>query len=353
MAGRRQAPPSAGTVLRELRKSLEGGWKPGLTVLTGEDAYHRDAAQAALLDHLVPEDESEFGLTVMGEGKVDTSDVVASSRSIPMFASRRVVLVRDVAMLEGDPAPLVAYAESPPEGSYLLIRAPKLDLRRPLHKALVAKGRVLEFVPSSNPAASGFLSEVVSLAAQRGLKVERTVAVFLADVCGGDLYRVTTELDKLDVWIGARKQREIRLEDARQVVFGGGTLSGWEVADAVLARDLRAALRAVRRLVGSGDEPIRIVGGLAWRARTLLQAKAMLAGGVPGDKVVAACRAWGYRDRFLTGLKRYTLQEFLGFPARLLEADRCLKSRSLDSQAVLESLVSDLIRPRPIEEPSK
>jgi len=351
MAGRRKAPPPADRVLREVRQSLRQGWTPGLTVLTGEDAYHLDAAQAALLEHLVPGEGSDFVLTLWGEGKADTSEVVASARSVPMFASRRVVVVRDVAVLEGDPAALVSYAEKPPQESYLLVRAPKLDLRRPLHKALVASGRVLEFALPANPAA-GFQREVAALATQRGLKLERSVAAFLADVCAGDLYRVTTELDKLDVWIGPRKQREIRLEDARQVVFGGGTLSGWEVADAVLARDLRSALTAVRRLVGAGDEPIRIVGGLAWRARTLLQGKAMLVDGVPKDKIVAASRAWAYRDRFLAGLQRYTLQELLGFPARLLEADRCLKSRSLDPRAVLESLVSDLIRSRPIEEPS-
>ena len=85
----------------------------------------------------------------------------------------------------------------------------------------------------------------------------------------------------------------------------------------------------------------------------MLQAKAMLARGVPGDKVVAAARAWGYRDSFIKGLSRYSVEELLAFPVRLLEADRCLKSRSLDPRAVLESLVSDLIRPRPIQEPSK
>jgi DNA polymerase-3 subunit delta len=352
MATRRPSTAPAGTVLRKLRKSLEKAWKPGLTVLTGADTYHLDAAQRALIEHLAPGDESELALTVLGENKVDVAELVAAARSMPMFSSRRVVLLRDVAMLEGEPAPLLDYAGSPPSGSHLLIRAPKLDLRRPLHKALAGAGKVLEFAPPADPTGPAVQREVAALAAERGLELGRPVAALLADLCGGDLQRVTTELDKLEVWIGAREERAVRLEDARQVVFGGGTLSGWEVADAVLARDLRAGLGAVRRLVGSGDEPIRIVGGLAWRARTLLQAKAMLAGGVPGDKVVAAARAWRYRERFLAGLKRYSLDELLAFPARLLEADRCLKSRSLDPRAVLESLVSDLIRPRSIEEPT-
>jgi DNA polymerase-3 subunit delta len=336
-------------VLQQVHKAIERGWKPGLTVLTGDDAFRLDAAQAALLEHLVPGEASEFALTVLGEGKVDTAEVAASARSVAMFASRRVVLVRDVALLDGKADPLVAYAKNPPPESYLLVRAPKLDLRRPLHKALVAEGKVVELVRPE--AAEG--REVRELARERDLALDATVAAWLAEVCGGDLYRLSSELDKLGVWIGSRKDRTVQVEDARQVVFGAAALSGWEVANAVLARDLRSALTAVRRLLDSGDEPIRMVGGLAWRARTMLQAKAMLEAGVPGNRVVAAARAHGYRERFLEGLERYSLRELLGFPARLLEADRCLKSRRLDPGAVVESLVDDLIRPNPAAEASR
>ena len=64
MATRRKAPPP-GTVLRQLHKAIEKGWKPGLTVLTGDDAYYLDAAQGALLEHLAPGDAAAFGLTVL------------------------------------------------------------------------------------------------------------------------------------------------------------------------------------------------------------------------------------------------------------------------------------------------
>ena len=119
-------------------------------------AYHLDAAQGALLEHLAPGDDSAFGLTVLGEGKIDTAEVVATARSVAMFASRRVVLLRDVAALDGEAEPLVAYAKKPPSESYLLVRAPKLDLRRPLHKAIVAAGKVLQFARPEDPAGGAF-----------------------------------------------------------------------------------------------------------------------------------------------------------------------------------------------------
>ncbi len=134
-------------------------------------------------------------------------------------------------------------------------------------------------------------------------------------------------------------------EVVREVAASGGLLSGWEVADAILRRDRAAALAAARRLVDGGDEPIRIVGGLAWRARVMIQAKALLAEGRRADEVVRATRAFYYRDALLQGLSRYTLEELLAFPATLLQADRTLKSRSIHPRAVLENLVDRLTGP--------
>jgi DNA polymerase-3 subunit delta len=331
--------------LREVRRNLKKGWPPGLTVLTGDDLFHLDAAQRELLGHLVPEDASDFALTVYGEGKTDTGDLVAAARTSPMFSPCRVVLVRDVGVLEGSPEPLVAYGKEPPEQSYLIIRAAKLDLRRQLHKALADAGRLLTFALPAEGGGSEAVREVGELAAERGLKLDREATRFILEACAFDLYRVSSELDKLDAWIGSDGERTVRLERAQEVVSSGGALSGWEVANAILQRDTEAAVVALRRLVEGGDEPIRIVGGLAWRARTMIRAKAMLEAGEPRESVIHAARAWRQADSFLQGVARYSMEELLAFPARLLEADRCLKSRSLNPLAVLESLVYELTGP--------
>jgi DNA polymerase-3 subunit delta len=333
-------------VLARLENDLLKGWKPGLTLLTGEDRYHLDAAQKALLDYLAPKDSSELALTVLSEGPVKIDDVVAAARTVPMFTDRRVVFVREVEILEGEPDALLDYAKAPPGDSYLLIRAPKLDTRRKLHKALIKAALVVELSPpkDARAAAEAATRAALEMGKQRGLELDRNVAAFLGDVSSGDLYRVGSELDKLDVWIGGSGTRRVRLEDAREIVFGGGTLSGWEIANAVQQRDLRGALESVRRLVSAGEEPLRLIGGLAWRARVLLQAKAMVAGGTPPQRALAAVRAWP-KDEFARGLSRYSLTELMAFPGRLLAADRCLKSRKLDPLVVMESLVRDLIGP--------
>jgi DNA polymerase-3 subunit delta len=287
-------------------------------------------------------DLSGYGVSVYGEERVDLGSVVAAARSPGMFAARRVVLVRDVGALEGEPGAISDYAASPPPDSYLIVRAPSLDLRRKLHKALAQAGRLLRF-EAAPPEETGRLSaEVKSLAGEAGVRLEPRAAAFLAEVCGGDLYRVAAELDKLGAWVGG-EERRVSLDDVREIAVGSGLLSGWAVGDAVMLRDRSAALTALRRLIETGEEPIRIVGGLAFRARSMLRAKAMLATGARQGDAIGAARAWPYREKLERGLELYTLDELLGFPAALLEADRTLKSRSLAPLAVLEVLVERMI----------
>jgi DNA polymerase-3 subunit delta len=326
--------------MREFEQKLRGEWPAGLTVLGGDDAYHRDRAQKALLQALAGSEPSEFGLTVYGEEKVDVATVVAAARSIGMFSPRRVVYVQDAGLLEGDPEALVAYAKSPPARSHLIVRAPALDLRRKLHQSLAKAGAFFKFEggdPRHNQ------EEIRQMAAERDLGIEPASVDFLLELTGGDLYRAANELDKIRAWIGGAGT--VATGIVREVAAAGGLLSGWEVADAVTRRDRTEGLAAVRSLVGAGEEPIRVIGGIAWRARILLRGRALADRGKRPDQIVRELRAFYFKDALMEGIRRYRTAELLAFPAVLLGADRTLKSRSIQPSAVLEDLVDRLTGP--------
>ncbi len=339
----RSAAPAAGDALLEhVRERLVGeGWPAGLTVLSGDDRYHLDAVQRELLSALVPGDASDFALTVFDNEPVDVSKVVAAARSQGMFAPRRVVLVRDVEVLDGEPEPLQGYAANPPSGSYLLVRATSLDQRRKLHKVLAKAGTRLDFAREALDARSA-TRLARSMAAERGLQLSADAGEYLLDSCRGDLYQLANELDKLAIW--KRGGGKLSLDDCRRLVSGRGASSGWEVGEALLLRDTGAALAAIRQEFESASEApsslaIGMLGRVSWRARTMLQAKAMLENGARPDEVVRRFRVWRQRDEFVAGLRRYRMDELKRFPSVLLEADRWLKSRSIAPQAVLETAI--------------
>lgn len=346
--GSRVEGPWGGAVLQSTLAGVARGWPPGLTVLTGDDLYHLDQALTAILDHLVPEGRGAFGLSIVGDAPMSTGALVGQARSSGMFASRRVVLLRDIAGLEGDPEPLAAYAKTPPKESFLIVRAPKLDRKRKLHKALAEEGLCLAFrAPSSDAALKELAAEMQAMAGVRGIRLDTRAAGLLLEVCGKDLSRIASELDKVAIWLGPEIGNDTPIDAAtiRDLVAGTGLLSGWELADALTGRDSTEAIAAARRLLDAGDEPIRMLGGLASRARSLLRAKAMTEAGASPKSVLDGARAWYFRDALAQGLKRYTMGELLAMPGRLLEADRMFKSRSLDKGAVLEALVLNVTAP--------
>jgi DNA polymerase-3 subunit delta len=338
---------SGRAVLADVRRRLAGdGWPPGLTVLTGPDAFHLDAAQRDLLAALVPAEDAAFALTVFGDEPVSGPEVVDAARSLGMFAPRRVVLVRDVAAIalgresevESACEAFAAYDASPPPGSHILVRAPRLDVRRRFHKVLAAARHALVFEPSPET----FAADVAEMAAARGLSLTREAVEILGALCvdprsgESDLYRAQGELDKLAAWTAGSPGRSVDGAAVAQLATGGGGPTAFEVVDAVAARDGAWAQRAAREMIDRGEHPLPLLGLLAWRCRGLLQAKAMLAARVPEQAVKQATRVFR-----LDVLRVWRMDELLAAPAALLRADRLLKSGG-EPRAVMQGLIAEL-----------
>jgi DNA polymerase-3 subunit delta len=312
-------------------------------VLTGDDLFHLDAAQRALLAHLAPEGTGDLALTVFGDRKIDVGSVVDAACSAGMFSPRRVVLVRDVEALEGKPGPIGVYAKAPPPGSHLIVRASRLDGRRALHRELLEAKRVLAFRSAAGKEElKALVREAAELARERGLALAPDAIDFVVEMSAGDLHRVSSELDKIRDWRGSTSSGTVTLREAREVAVGGGALSGWEFADAVLERDPAGALAATRRLAEAGEPALRTLGGLAWRLRGMLEVKAAIEGGARPEDAARSVWAGVPADRLLSGLGRWPLRDLLALPGRLLRVDRTLKSRGIDPGAVLEGLADDL-----------
>jgi len=321
------------------------GWPAGLTVLTGDDLYHLDRAQRAILDALGADGDDEYGRTVFGDAKVDLAAVVAAARSVGMFAPRRVVFVRELAALSGDDVSigeLTDYAAHPPPQSHLVVRALALDARRKLHKALGQVRRLLSFVlPEGAARLTAALPAAREIARGRGVRLEPDALALLVDLTGGDLQRIEHELDKLAAWL-ERPKDVVPAAVVLEVASASGLASGWAAAEALTRRDRAGMLAALRQNVDAGEVPLKILGTLAWRARVLREAKALVEAHRPIAEIVQATRAWRFEDDLKAGLERYDLDELLAFPTRLLDADRALKSRAIAAHAVLERLADRL-----------
>jgi DNA polymerase-3 subunit delta len=113
------------------------------------------------------------------------------------------------------------------------------------------------------------------------------------------------------------------------------------------AREPSRALAFLDNLLREGEEPVRVLGALAWMYRKLLEAQELPAG-TPGWQ--AASRL-GMRPQAaelaVKQSRKFPRTQLTGGLEALYEADNRLKLGGTSQRAVMEFLVAQLASPRP------
>ena len=137
-------------------------------------------------------------------------------------------------------------------------------------------------------------------------------------------------------------------DDVEGVLEGHGRQSGFAIADAVVARDAAAALRATRGALEAGDAPVMLLGALAYRLRQLL---VLRAGGDGRAAGLGRRPVSGGRLRALTREARESFGpgELAWAVDRLAQLDHDLKGSDLPSDLLFEVAVVELCEGRQVD----
>ena len=329
------------------KERLEKGKAIPAVLLLGDEPYLRDACRAALIEKYVPEAARAWAVSRFSAGRGDTQAALDQSQSLPMLSKQQLVFLEEAEAIEklGEKAreetveSLMAYLQDPAPFTILVIEAEKLDMRMLLGKKLADLALVVEVGLGDKQddrldAAEGLAK---ALAQEQGVAFEKGAAEDLAEFVNGDLMRLKTEVEKLATFAVERKT--IRREDVSALVISEKTTTIWEVADLLASHQPRKALEFIDRLLREGEEPVLMVGGMAWMYRKLVEAsevrgvtngwQAAKALGMRPEQAELAiqCARKIHRERLLDGLRA------------LQEADNRLKGGAKDIRAIMEFLV--------------
>jgi DNA polymerase-3 subunit delta len=331
----------------QLAEKIGKGKAVPALLLLGDEPYLRDACRAALIEAYVPEGARTWALSRYSAQRGETQEALEQAQTLPMLAKQQVVFLEDAAAIEklGEKAreeavnTLVAYLDDPAPFTVLVIEAEKLDMRMQLGKkladlALVVEVGLSERVEDRVEAAVGLAK---SLAKEQGVEFEKGAAEDLAEFVSGDLMRLKTEIEKLATYAAERKR--IRREDVSLMVIAEKTSTIWEVADLIASRQPRKAIEFIECLLREGEEPVMMVGGLAWMYRKLVEASE-IRGATNGWQ---AARALGMRpeqaEMAVRNARRISKERLLEGLRALQEADSRLKGGAQDARATMEFLV--------------
>lgn len=319
---------------------------PSLVVILGEEPFLRDEAREALTRDLPP-----TALTEVEGKKTELPPVLDELRTLPFLGDRRVVVVRDAGEFAVEHADaLGAFFDEKPVCT-LVLETPKLDRRRNVVKALLARALVVACDP---PEASGLRSFIVGRAKKWGRELGRGAAEALLERLGGHSVSLAT-LDAEMRKLAAAGQGPITPEEVEALCTVGSSEESFAVVDGVAKGDVGRTLERLQVILRDGlvanGERVReaqavafmLLGLLRWDLGRLLRARAMLDDGAGPRDVTESLRVWRDKERFIQRVQRSTRESLAWRHGLLREADAAMKS-SADPINTLTMLLVRLAR---------
>ncbi len=253
---------------------------PGVTLL-GTESYLREMCRSRLIETYTQEGTRDWSVTNFSAEDDSADHVIGQAQSLPMLAPRQVVLWKDVEALEqlGEKArdaaleSLESYLGDPAPFTILVLEAAQLDQRMRLFKLLSEKTLVVDCGAERRAGGTRGCggADGSEMASGSGIKSDRAAAQLLSESTNADLARMRTEIDKLASYAGERKQ--ITRADVAAMVVSEKRYTVWQLSEMLANGDRASALTFLESLLNEGEQPVAIVGAMAWMYRKLLEAQ--------------------------------------------------------------------------------
>jgi len=337
----------------ELLSRLKRGRPIPAILLLGEEPYLRDICRAQLIDQYVSEAARTWAVSRFSAERGDVQAALVQAQTLPMLSPQQVVFLGEAEAIdefadkkrEEAVKQLESYLADPAPFTVLVMEATHLDQRMRLSKLLVEKSLVVQvgLGDDSDQRNAAAVALARALAKEQGVEFERGAAEDLAECVAGDLQRLQTEIEKLSTFAGDRKL--IRREDVELMVISERAATVWEMADMLASRQPKRALDFLDRLLRDGEEPLQMLGAMAWMYRKLIEASE-IKGAVNGWQAARALQMRPEQAELaVRNSRKISKPRLLAGMRAFQRADDRLKGGSEDARVVMEFLITELTAP--------
>ncbi|SHJ09098.1 DNA polymerase III, delta subunit [Cruoricaptor ignavus] len=228
--------------LEILLKNIKNKELLPLYFLHGEEPFFIDQVTDAL-EQILPEEERDFGLTVVYGKDTNIAEIVAQAQQFPMFGDTNMIIVKeaqDLKFSDEEKKILENFAQNPVPTSVLAFahKHKKLAGNTRTAKVLKSAGFLFESPAVKDYQVPQWISEE---AARLQIKMAPNISLMLAEYLGSDLSRISNELSKVKMLM---KDGEIL--DAKMVEKHIGISKEFNVFELQKALGQRDSARAMK-----------------------------------------------------------------------------------------------------------
>lgn len=309
--------------------------------LYGPEVFYQTEVIQALIQQWITEDNRDFNLENFDARDSTVNHWLGSAKTLSFLGGKKLVIVRNLQEAipqDKEAQALIDYAKSPVPETCLVITSNKVDRKRKLFKTLVGlKTAIACEAPKENELTNWLRKR----AQENNYSLSSDAARFMVNRVGPRPGILAKELEKTLLYAGAGKS--ISERDVAEVVGESKMENVFALTDALKTKNPETALRLLNNQIDNGEEPIKILGTIAWQLRMIWEVKHYQKKNLPSGQIAKAMGANPYVvDKALQHTRRFSTQQLRTGYLELVKADRSLKSTSQDPLAVMQTLILNL-----------
>lgn len=302
--------------------------------IIGEDAFLLRRHLDPLLTKLVDPSLKDFNFEKISAATVPAARMIESILTVPMMADFRTLVVDDFQSYGKDELDaLIPIFKKQDVPTHIILIAAKFDKRLSFYKAFAQQGDVIELKkPYANQIPSLLLQEAKALQ----LSLETGVAETLIDLVGPDLFTLTSELEKLKIYVHPRER--ISRQDVNDIVAPGMIDNVFLLGTLLGQKNLAKANSVFKQMIEQGESPVKLVAMVIGHFRKILLTRQCLDQGARAPQLEDVLKIPGFFVKeYVEQARRFSLSEAKILYGHLMELSENLRSTGLSKMSLVEN----------------
>lgn len=325
--------------VQSILNEIKSGKIHPIYFLMGEESFFIDQISAFIETSVLDETQRGFDQTVLYGKDTTVDDIISIAKRYPMIATRQVVIVKEAQNLSRTIEQFLPYVNNPQQTTTLVFcyKYKSIDKRKALYKALSKSHVVFESNKIYDSKIPSFISGVLQ---NRNLKITPKASYLLADFLGNDLSKISNELEKLQLVIGATDT--ITPELIQENIGISKDYNNFELQKAIAQLNRKKAYQIVRYFSeNTNQHPMVVTVATLYSFFT----KLMTLHTVTDRNPKSLSRAIGvnpyFLDDYVTAAKNFPMRRISGVFQTLRIMDT--KSKGVDANLKPKDLYNELV----------
>lgn len=324
----------------DLFRSLKNGDVGQIYFLYGDDDFLKDASLEKLKEVALTGAIADFNYDLFRAGEVNMSNLMSALATLPVMASRRLVVLKDADKLKADEQEtLLSYLKDPSPSTTLVMSGKDVDKRKTFFSVIKEKGNLVDH---SHPYEREMPKWIKWVAKKKGVEISNEAARYLVDIVGTDLASVANELEKASIYTGDRSKR-VELEAIEAVTIDMRARTVFQLIDALGTKNLKKSLKNLKRLLDDGESPLMILSMIVRQLRLIWTGLDIMKNGGGEGEVRKKIKLPPFVFKgYLKQVKLFKEDELRSAYESLFDLDLKFKSSPVNKERALELLIFKL-----------